>query len=397
MIIVKPRIRGFLCTTAHPVGCARNVLEQIEYVKSNPKIEGATNALIVGCSMGYGLASRISAGFGCGANTIGVSFEKDPTSTRTASPGWYNNHAFEVFIRQENGAFAHTIQGDAFSAEIKQAVLRTIKAKLGTIDLLVYSLAAPIRKHSQTGEVFRSYIKPIGHDLNSRTLQLDALTGECQVKDVHLPAATPEEIDSTVAVMGGDDWQEWITTLAKANVLSSKFRTVAYTYMGNELTYPIYRGGTIGRAKEHLDLTCQRMGQDYGLKVESFVAVLKAVVTQASTAIPVVPLYFSMLFKEMKKRGTHEDCIMQIQRLFSEQLYRNHRRVDESGRIRMDNFEMDDEVQGYVKNCWNTVNSDNVRDLADVEGFRTDFLNLFGFERPDIDYDKEVNPLISVQ
>lgn len=391
MMIVKPRIRGFLCTTAHPKGCAKYVLDQVNYVKSKPAINGTTKTLIVGCSMGYGLASRISAAFGCGANTIGVSFEKEPTPTKTASPGWYNNEAFGNLAR-EHGLLSHTINGDAYSDGIKQQVVDIIKEELGTVDLLVYSLASPVRTQSKTGNVFRSFIKPIGQDLNSRTLQLDAINGNCVVRDVHLPAATPDEIESTVAVMGGEDWEDWVATLASANVLSSRFKTVAYTYMGNELTWPIYRGGTIGRAKEHLDLTCQQLNAEYGPNIEPLIAVLKAVVTQASTAIPVVPLYFSILFKEMKKQGTHEDCIQQIHRLFDEQLYRSDRRIDEAGRIRMDNFEMDEVVQQVVKENWHRVDSENVHELADVEGFRQDFLSLFGFERTDIDYDLEVDP-----
>ncbi|MDE0646145.1 MAG: trans-2-enoyl-CoA reductase family protein [Gammaproteobacteria bacterium] len=390
-MIVKPRIRGFLCTTAHPKGCAKYVLDQVNYVKSKPAINGTTKTLIVGCSMGYGLASRISAAFGCGANTIGVSFEKEPTPTKTASPGWYNNEAFGNLAR-EHGLLSHTINGDAYSDGIKQQVVDIIKEELGTVDLLVYSLASPVRTQSKTGNVFRSFIKPIGQDLNSRTLQLDAINGNCVVRDVHLPAATPDEIESTVAVMGGEDWEDWVATLASANVLSSRFKTVAYTYMGNELTWPIYRGGTIGRAKEHLDLTCQQLNAEYGPNIEPLIAVLKAVVTQASTAIPVVPLYFSILFKEMKKQGTHEDCIQQIHRLFDEQLYRSDRRIDEAGRIRMDNFEMDEVVQQVVKENWHRVDSENVHELADVEGFRQDFLSLFGFERTDIDYDLEVDP-----
>lgn len=396
MMIVKPRIRGFLCTTAHPKGCAKYIQDQVKYVKSKSPIIGTTNALIVGCSMGYGLASRISAAFGCGANTIGVSFEKEPTPTKTASPGWYNNEAVGNLAR-EHGLLCHTINGDAFSDGIKQQVVDIIKEELGTIDLLIYSLASPVRTHAKTGNVFRSHIKPIGQDLNSRTLQLDAINGNCIVRDIQLPAATPDEIESTVAVMGGEDWQDWIMTLTSANVLSSGFKTVAYTYMGNELTWPIYRGGTIGRAKEHLDLTCQKLSKEYGTNLEPLVAVLKAVVTQASTAIPVVPLYFSLLFKEMKKQGTHEDCIQQIHRLFAEQLYSSDRLTDEAGRIRMDNFEMDESVQHVVKENWQRVNSDNVRELADVEGFRKDFLSLFGFERTDIDYNLEVDPTTAIQ
>ena len=392
-MIVKPRIRGFICTTAHPTGCARNVQDQVNYVRGRPRVSGTTNALIIGCSAGYGLASRISAAFGCGANTIGVSFEKEPTDRRTGSAGWYNNVAFDRLARSAN-LFSHTINDDAFADHTKAEVINAIRNNLNSIDLLIYSLAAPIRTHPKTGEVFRSSIKPIGQDMSSRTLKLDVLTGNCEVADIDIESATEEEIQATTAVMGGEDWEFWIDALFEAGVLAENFKTVAYTYLGNELTWPIYRGGTIGKAKEHLDETCGRLNERFGQsKVEAYIAVLKAVVTQASTAIPVVPLYFSILFREMKAKGFHEDCIDHIYRLFQEQLYLEPRRVDDAGRIRMDNYELDEDVQASVAKSWSIIDTDNVHEIADVSGFQSDFLRLFGFGHPEVDYDVEVNPV----
>ena len=351
-MIVKPRIRGFICTTAHPTGCEKNVQDQIDYVRAQPPIAGASNALVIGCSTGYGLASRISAAFGCGANTIGVSIEKEPTDRKTGSAGWYNNVAFDRLAKCAD-LVSHTINDDAFADHTKNQVVDAIRSNLTSIDLLIYSLAAPIRTHPKTGEVFRSSIKPIGKAMSSRTLKLDVLTGNCEVAEIDIDFATAEEIQATTAVMGGEDWELWIETLVDAGVLAKNFKTVAYTYMGSELTWPIYRGGTIGKAKEHLDQTCDRLNQRFGQSdIEAFISVLKAVVTQASTAIPVVPLYFSVLFREMKAKGTHEDCIEHIYRLFHEQLFQAPRRLDESGRIRMDNFELDEEVQASVTKSW---------------------------------------------
>ena len=392
-MIVKPRIRGFICTTAHPTGCEKNVQDQVDFVRAQPRIAGSSNVLVVGCSAGYGLASRISAAFGCGANTVGVSFEKEPTDRKTGSAGWYNNVAFDRLAKSA-GLFSLTINDDAFADHTKNQVIDAIRNNLTAIDLLVYSLAAPIRTHPKTGEVFRSSIKPIGKAMSSRTLKLDVLSGNCEVAEIDIDVATEEEIQATTAVMGGEDWELWIKTLVDAGVLAKKFKTVAYTYLGNELTWPIYRGGTIGKAKEHLDQTCDRLNQRFGQSdVEAVIAVLKAVVTQASTAIPVVPLYFSILFREMKAKGTHEDCINHIYRLFHEQLYKTPRRLDESGRIRMDNFELNEEVQACVAKSWEHINSTNVHKLADVKGFQADFLKLFGFGHPEVDYDAEVNPV----
>ncbi len=395
-MIVKPRVRGFLCTTAHPEGCSKNIREQVDYVRSKDSLTGIDNALVVGCSAGFGLASRISAAFGCGANTYGVSLEKEPSEKKTGSAGWYNNLAFD---RTAHTARLDSISfnGDAFAWETKNRVINELKKQNRTLDLMVYSLASPVREHPTTHQLYRSAIKPIGAPLESRTIKFDVLKEKYEVTTINIEPASNDEIESTVAVMGGEDWQMWCDALAEANVLSKNFKTIAYTYLGNELTWPVYRGGTLGRAKEHLDQTCKELNGKYGSEgFEALVAVLKAVVTQASMAIPVVPLYFSILFQEMKKAGTHEDCIQHIHRLFQEQLFSDLRRVDDEGRIRMDNFELDDEVQERVAQSWEQINTDNIRALADIRGFRTNFLKLFGFERSDVDYDQEVDPMYRV-
>ena len=396
-MIVKPRIRGFICTTAHPLGCASNVREQMDVTQELGNVEGCKTALIVGCSGGYGLASRIVAGFGCRANTVGVSFEKPPESDKPASAGWYNNAAFDLFAH-EAGMKSVTFDGDAFSHEIKRQVIDELKANYEPIDLLVYSLAPPIRIHPDSGERFRSVIKPLGEPYEALTITLDVLKGTGRLTPVSLDPATAEETASTIAVMGGDDWRRWIDQCADEGVLSKDFKTIAFTYLGNELTYPIYRGGTLGQAKEDLDRTCHELNEKYGSKgAEALVAVLKAVVTQASTAIPVVPLYFSILFKVMKGARTHEDCIAHINRLFREQLYTTApRRVDEKGRVRMDNLEMAEIIQEEVRQRWRNINEENLGDLADVQGFAEDFLKIFGFGRDDVDYDAELLDLTSV-
>lgn len=396
-MIVKPRIRGFICTTAHPLGCASNVREQVEVTRELGNVDGCKTALVIGCSGGYGLASRIVAGFGCGADTVGVSFEKPPESEKSASAGWYNNAAFDL-LANEAGTKSTTFDGDAFSHGIKREVIDELRANYEPVDLLVYSLAPPIRIHPDSGERFRSVIKPLGEPYEAHTLSLDVLNGTGRLTPVSLDPATEEETTATIAVMGGDDWRRWIEQCAEAGVLSDNFKTISFTYLGNELTYPIYRGGTLGQAKEDLDRTCLEINKTFGSKgAEALVAVLKAVVTQASTAIPVVPLYFSILFKVMKEANTHEDCIAHINRLFREQLYtKGPRRVDERGRVRMDNLEMAQIVQDEVRQRWQDINEENVGDLADVQGFAEDFLKIFGFGREDVDYDAELLDLTSV-
>ena len=396
-MIVKPRIRGFICTTAHPLGCAANVREQAELTRSIGAFTGCKNALVVGCSGGYGLASRIVAAFGCGANTVGVSLEKPPEEGRPASAGWYNNAAVDL-LSSQTGLRVKTFEGDAFSHEVKRQVIDELKANYGPVDLLVYSLAPPIRVHPDTGERFRSAIKPLGENYEAQTLVLNPLQRTAQLTPVSLAPASEEETNATVAVMGGDDWKRWIDLCVAEGVLSDNFKTIAFTYLGNELTYPIYRGGTLGKAKEDLDRTCHDLNTQYGtIGAEAIVAVLKAVVTQASTAIPVVPLYFSILFKVMKAVGRHEDCTTHINRLFREQLYGNlPRRVDEEGRVRMDNFEMDADVQNEVRERWGLINETNLGELADIDGFSDDFMKIFGFGRSDVDYDVDLTDLTSV-
>ena len=396
-MLVKPRIRGFICTTAHPLGCAANVAEQVEYTTSLGDLEGCQNALIVGCSQGYGLASRVSAAFGCGANTVGVSLEKAPEATRPASAGWYNNAAFDA-LATAAGLKSRSFDGDAFSHELKDQVIDAVRSELGTIDLIVYSLASPVRVHPDTGERHRSVIKPLGDSFAAKNLTLDVLQGTGQLTDISLDPASEEETAATVAVMGGDDWIRWIDRCAESGVLADSFKTVAFTYLGNELTYPIYRGGTLGKAKEDLDAASIRLNEKYGANGEALVAALKAVVTQASTAIPVVPLYFSILFDVMKATGTHEDCIQHINRLFREQLYVSlPRRTDEEGRIRMDDREMDESVQDVVRERWQSINQENLARYADVQGFSSEFLKIFGFGREDIDYEQELDDLSSVR
>ena len=389
---VKPRIRGYICTTAHPQGCAQNVSEQISYIRDGEPIVGARNVIVLGCSGGYGLASRISAAFGCGAKTLGVSYEKEPTEKRPGSSGWYNNLTFDRIAKKE-GLYAKTIDGDAFSEKTKKIVVDIARREMEPIDLLIYSLASPVRQHPKTGKLHRSVIKPLGSSFESRTLDLNLNTGDARVVDVTIDPADSKEAEETVAVMGGEDWQFWIETLSEAGVLAQNFKTVAYTYIGNELTCPIYWDGTLGKAKEDLDRTSKQIQvqlEKGGLNCEARVAVLKAVVTQASTAIPVVPLYFSILFKVMKHQGTHENCIQHIRRLFQEELYgTKEKRLDEKGRIRMDNHELDEQVQAAVSEAWSSIDSSNVKALADIEGFRSDFMRIFGFGIDNVDYDAD--------
>ena len=391
-MIIKPRIRGFICTTAHPKGCAANVAQQIATVnRAGAFANGPKKALIVGASGGYGLASRIVTAFGSGAGTLGVSFEKEPGGNRTATAGWYNNHALTAAARSA-GRYAETLDGDAFSDGMKAKAIDEIRKHLGTIDLLVYSLASPVRQHPKTGQLFRSAIKPIGRTFRVKTLNIE----KGEVLEVDLAPATEEEIDSTIAVMGGEDWELWVDALRDARVLAPGFKTVSYTYIGNELTWPIYWHATLGKAKEDLDRAAAVMrGKLAPLGGDARVAALKAVVTQASTAIPVVPLYFSLLFEVMKQMGLHEDCIDHVDRLFRTQLYGNVLlRLDEAGRVRMDDVELSDPVQSEVKRRWPIVTSANVAELADLEGVRADFLRIFGFGLPGVDYDEDLDPTV---
>ncbi|MFU8814203.1 MAG: enoyl-ACP reductase FabV [Pseudomonadales bacterium] len=390
-MIVKPRIRGFICTTAHPSGCAAHVQQQIDYVREQPPVAGGIRkVLVLGASGGYGLASRIVAAFGCGADTLGVSFEKPPTESKTATAGWYNNAAFEA-AASAAGRYAKTLEGDAFSDQMKAQVVDVIREDLGQIDLLVYSLAAPVRQHPKSGELYRSVIKPLGEPVHIKTLNVDR--GE--VHQVDLEPATEEETAATVAVMGGEDWQLWLEALQAAGVLAPGFRTVAYTYIGSELTWPIYWKGTLGKAKEDLDRAAAAIREQLQpLGGDARVATLKAIVSQASSAIPVVPLYVSLLFRVMKERGVHENCIEHIQRLFATQLDGSPMRLDDAGRIRLDDVELSDEIQGEVKRRWPQVTTENLADLADLPGYREDFLKIFGFGIDGVDYDAEQDPTL---
>ena len=391
-MIIKPRIRGFICTTAHPLGCAANVDAQIAYVAGQEEIaDGPKRVLVLGASGGYGLASRIVAAFGCGAATLGVSFEKPPGDGRTATAGWYNNHAFQARATAK-GLYAKTLDGDAFSDELKQQVVEAIAADLGQIDLLVYSLASPVRQHPRTGELHRSVIKPLGETFHVKTLNV----AKGVVHEVDLEPADEAETEATVAVMGGEDWEYWIDALAEAGVLADGFRTVSYTYIGSELTWPIYWHATLGRAKEDLDRAAAAISARLGeVDGDAQVAVLKAVVTQASAAIPVVPLYNTLLFAVMKEQGSHEDCIDHVYRLFASGLYGASPEIDDVGRLRLDDWELAPGVQEEVLRRWSVVRTENLDELGDLEGFRADFLRLFGFGMAGVDYAADLDPTSS--
>lgn len=332
-MIIEPRMRGFICLTAHPDGCAQNVKNQIEYVKSKGKINGAKKVLVIGASTGFGLASRITSAFACDAATIGVFFEKEPTPGKTATPGWYNTAAFEDEASKA-GLYAKSINGDAFSNEIKEQTIDLIKKDLGQVDLVIYSLASPVRTHPVTGVTHRSVLKPIGQTFSNKTV--DFHTGI--VSQVSIEPANQDDIDNTVVVMGGEDWKMWMEAMKKAGVLADGAMTLAYSYIGPEVTEAVYRKGTIGRAKDHLEATAFEITNDLStIGGKAFVSVNKALVTQASSAIPVIPLYISLLYKTMKEKGLHEGCIEQMQRLFAERLYTsNEIPLDDKGRIRID-------------------------------------------------------------
>ena len=390
-MIVEPKVKGFLCVTAHPEGCAENVREQIAYVRGKGEIKGGCkSALIIGSSTGYGLASRITAAFGCGAATIGVFFERpgDAARSRPASAGWYNTAEFTKQA-EAAGLYCANINGDAFGDEVKKQAIEAIKkSPLGKVDLIVYSLASPRRTDPDTGEVYKSVLKTVGEERKDKSLDTD----KGQVVEVTVPAATEREIFETVKTMGGDDWERWVKALDDAGVIAEGCASVAYSYIGPELTYPIYRSGTIGLAKKDLEAAADRI--DALLKLrrgKAFISVNKALVTQASSAIPVVPLYVSILYKVMKEKGIHEGCIKQIQRLFATQLYNgNCLEFDDEGRVRIDNLELRDDVQKAVFDIWPKVSTENLYELTDFAGYKKEFLKLFGFGLPNVDYSKDV-------
>jgi len=385
-VIVKKKTRGFICTTAHPVGCADNVRKQIEYVQSKGHLEGGKRVLVIGASTGYGLASRIVQAFGSNASTIGVFFEKPAVKKRTATAGWYNSLAFEQEAEKQ-GLYSKSFNGDAFSSEMKETIIKTIKEDLGTVDMVVYSLASPRRQMPDTGEVKQSVLKPIGFTYSNKTV--DFHTGV--ISDISVDSATPEEVQATVDVMGGDDWALWMKALKEAGVLAEGVKTVAYSYIGPSVTHAVYREGTIGQAKAHLEATADVIAKDISdLSGQAYVSVNKALVTQSSSAIPVIPLYIAALYKVMKEKGSHENCIEQCYRLFDAFLFENEVPVDEEGRIRIDDWEMEDDVQEAVLKVWEDLNSDNIDTLTDIKGYREEFYQLFGFDIDGIDYEKDI-------
>lgn len=392
-MIIKPKVRGFICTTTHPVGCEANVREQIAYVKGKGKLEqGPKKVLVIGASTGYGLASRINAAFGSGAATIGVFFEKPGTEKKTGTAGWYNAAAFDKAAKEE-GLYAKSINGDAFSNECRDKVIELIKQDLGQIDLVVYSLASPVRKLPDSGEVVRSALKPIGEPYQSVALD----TNKDVLVEAVVEPANEQEIADTIQVMGGQDWELWMNALDAAGVLAEGAKSVAYSYIGTDLTWPIYWHGTLGKAKEDLDRAAHAI--DAKLKARggnAHVAVLKSVVTQASAAIPVMPLYISMAFKVMKEQGIHEGCIEQIQRLFHDRLYSGQPApVDEQNRLRLDDWELRDEVQNACREIWQKITDDTIYELTDYQGYKDEFLRLFGFGLAGVDYDADVNPEVN--
>lgn len=386
-MIVTPKFRGFICTTSHPAGCEYSVRQQVQYVKKQKKISGAKKVLVIGASTGYGLSSRIAAAFGCGASTIGLFFERPASGNKTASAGWYNSAAFEKFAREE-GLYAKSINGDAFSNEIKQQTIELIKKDLGKVDMVIYSIASPRRTHPVTGEVFNSVLKPIGSSSTVKTVDFHTQ----QVTESTIEPADEEEIRQTVAVMGGEDWDMWVKALKEAEVLEQGAVTIAYSYVGPEMTHAIYRKGTIGRAKDDLEATAIRLTEDNkDLGLKAYVSINKAVVTQASAAIPVISIYISVLFKVMQDMNIHEGTIEQMYRMLSDRVYSGDLKLDEKGRICMDDWEMRPEVQAEVARLWAEANNENIREISDIEGYRKEFFRLFGFEFEGVDYSADVD------
>jgi enoyl-[acyl-carrier protein] reductase/trans-2-enoyl-CoA reductase (NAD+) len=391
-MIIKPKVRGFVCVTTHPTGCEANVRAQIDHVRPRPRIAGGPKrALVVGASTGYGLGSRINAAFGSGAATLGVFLERAPTGNRPATAGWYNSVAFEKHAHAA-GLAARSLNVDAYSDEAKARAIEVLK-RIGPVDLVVYSLAAPKRTHPKTGETAKSVLKPIGTTYQGKTLDTDRAV----VTGVTIEPADEAEVRETIAVMGGEDWEMWIDALAKADLLAPGCRSLAFTYLGPKLTWPIYRDGAIGRAKEDLE----RAGRAIDAELKcigggAYVAVMKAVVTQASSAIPVVPLYISLLFRIMKEKRIHEGCVEQTRRLF-ERLYGGELATDEKGRLRLDDWEMRDDVQAEVERVWPSLTTENLNELTDFRGYQEEFLKLFGFGLPGVDYDADVEPVVEFQ
>ncbi len=393
LMVIQPKIRGFICTNAHPTGCEAHVNQQIAYVKSQTQADQKPkNVLVIGASTGYGLASRITAAFGNGAKTLGVFFEKEPTEKKTASAGWYNTAAFQKAADAE-GLWAKNINGDAFSHEIKAKAIDVIKQELGQVDLVIYSLASPRRTDPDTGEVYSSTLKPIGQSVTTKNLN----TSKREIDSVSVEAANDAEIQGTIDVMGGADWELWIKALSEAGVLADGFKTTAYTYIGKKLTWPIYGHATIGKAKEDLDRAAKAINEKTAdIHGKAYVTSLNAVVTQASSAIPIMPLYISAMFKVMKADGTYQGCIEQIQDLFKENLYGESPRLDEAGRLSQNYKELEDSVQDRVQAIWDTVETDTIDELTDYNSYHQEFLKLFGFGVEGVDYDADVSPLAEI-
>ena len=382
-MVVEPRVKDYICTTAHPVGCAENIKNQIKYVKAQPKVDGPKKVLVIGASTGYGLASRIAVAFGYGADTLGVMFEKESNGRRTATAGFYNTRAFEEEAKKD-GLYAKSINGDAFSLEIKQQVIDTIKADMGKVDMVIYSLAAP-RRVTPDGHKYTSVLKTVGEEYTNKTLVLKDNT----VTMAHIPAATEEEIENTIKVMGGEDWIDWMQALSDAGVLADHVTTVAYSYIGPKITFPIYAEGSIGMAKKNLYKSSDIINEKFA-NVSSYVAINKALVTQSSAAIPVVPLYITLLYKQMKAKGVHEGCIEQMARLFLDKMA-GEVETDENGFVRMDDWEMADDIQEAVAKNWDAVTSENVKELADIDGYWDEFYKMFGFKIDGVDYSADVD------
>ena len=382
-MIVEPKVKGFICTTAHPAGCKESVRRQIAYCKEKGMVEGPKKVLVIGSSTGYGLASRIAVTYGYGADTIGVAFERESNGRRTATAGWYNTKAFEEFAK-EDGYYAKSFNGDGFSEEMKNQVIETIRKDFGKVDMVVYSMAAP-RRTMPDGTTVSSVLKTVGKELTNKTIDLR----NNEIKDVTVPVANEEEIENTVKVMGGEDWEAWIQALVDADVLSDNAVTLAYSYIGPELTHAIYKEGSIGQAKKHLFDTSKKLTKEFEAKgLKAYISVNKALVTQSSAAIPIVPLYISLLYKIMKKEGLHEGCIEQMNRLFIDKL--PAKETDAEGYIRLDAWEMEDKVQNEITKLWDLVTTENIGELGDIEGYWEDFYHMFGFHYDNVDYSADV-------
>ena len=382
-MIVEPKVKGFICTTAHPAGCKESVRRQIAYCKEKGMVEGPKKVLVIGSSTGYGLASRIAVTYGYGADTIGVAFERESNGRRTATAGWYNTKAFEEFAK-EDGYYAKSFNGDGFSEEMKNQVIETIRKDFGKVDMVVYSMAAP-RRTMPDGTTVSSVLKTGGKELTNKTIDLR----NNEIKDVTVPVANEEEIENTVKVMGGEDWEAWIQALVDADVLSDNAVTLAYSYIGPELTHAIYKEGSIGQAKKHLFDTSKKLTKEFEAKgLKAYISVNKALVTQSSAAIPIVPLYISLLYKIMKKEGLHEGCIEQMNRLFIDKL--PAKETDAEGYIRLDDWEMEDKVQNEITKLWDLVTTENIGELGDIEGYWEDFYHMFGFHYDNVDYSADV-------